>query len=118
VEIQVIAHYFLAGLAMYWLARDFTKDKFAGLLAGTLFMSSGAMVAHAEHLAIIDAMAWYPLVFMFARRALLDKTCESFVKRTGGMRVVARFFLSLQISSRRWRLTLLGAGSIIGRNLP
>ena len=35
-------------------------------------MSSGAMIAHAQHLAIVNANAWYPLVFMLARRGLLE----------------------------------------------
>ncbi len=30
------------------------------------------MVAHTEHLAIVDAMAWYPLIFLVARRALFN----------------------------------------------
>ena len=35
-------------------------------------MLSGAMVAHASHLAIINANAWFPLVFLLARRGLLE----------------------------------------------
>ena len=72
VEIQVIAHFFLAGLFMFYLAKDFTRDTTSALFGGILFMFSGAMVAHASHLAIIDANAWYPLVFLLARRGLLE----------------------------------------------
>src|SRR5262245_31687635 len=71
VEIQIVAHYFLAGLFMFHLARDFTRDNLSALFAGILFMCSGAMVAHAQHLAIINASAWFPLVFLLARRGLL-----------------------------------------------
>src|SRR5262245_47608607 len=71
VEIQIVAHYFLAGLFMFYLARDFTRDTLSALFAGILFMCSGAMVAHAQHLAIINANAWFPLVFLLARRGLL-----------------------------------------------
>ena len=71
VEIQIVAHYFLAGLFMFHLARDFTRDTLSALFAGILFMCSGAMVAHAQHLAIINASAWFPLVFLLARRGLL-----------------------------------------------
>ena len=73
VEVVEIIHFFLAGLFMYWLAKDFTKDDFSAMLGGVLFMSSGAMVAHTEHFASIEAMAWYPLVFLLARRGLLEK---------------------------------------------
>ena len=72
VEIVEILHFYLAGLFMYWLVKDFTKDDLSALLGGVLFMSSGAMVAHTEHFASIEAMAWYPLVFLLARRGLLE----------------------------------------------
>ncbi|HYK91832.1 MAG TPA: YfhO family protein [Acidobacteriota bacterium] len=73
VEVMEISHFFLAGLFMYWLAKDFTKDDLSAMLGGVLFMSSGAMVAHTQHYASVEAMAWYPLVFLLARRGLLEK---------------------------------------------
>ena len=72
VEIQIVVHYFLAGLFMFHLARDFTRDTLSALFGGILFMFSGAMVAHAQHMAIINANAWFPLVFLLARRGLLE----------------------------------------------
>ena len=72
VEIQIVAHYFLAGLFMFHLARDYTRDTVSALFGAIVFMFSGAMVAHAEHLAIINANAWFPLVFLLARRGLLQ----------------------------------------------
>lgn len=72
VEIQIIVHYFLAGWFMFYLARDYTRDTLSALFGGILFMFSGAMVAHAQHLAIINANAWFPLVFLLARRGLLE----------------------------------------------
>jgi hypothetical protein len=72
VEIQVIFHFFLAGLFMFYLARDVTGKTVPALLGGVLFMSSGAMVAHTEHILIVEAMAWYPLIFLVARRALFN----------------------------------------------
>ena len=73
VEVVEVAHFYLAGVFMYWLAREYTRDDLAALLGGVLFMSSGAMVAHTEHFATVEAMAWYPLVFLLARRGLLEK---------------------------------------------
>jgi membrane protein YfhO len=72
-EALEVAHFFLAGLFLFYLARDFTRNTLASLLGGVLFMSSGEMVAHTEHVASIEAMAWYPLVFLLARRGLLQK---------------------------------------------
>lgn len=72
VEIQIILHFFLAGLFMFYLAKDFTGHRLPAWFGGVLFMASGTMVAHTEHLATINAMAWYPLVFLLARRGLLE----------------------------------------------
>lgn len=72
VEIQIIFHFFLAGLVMYWLAREFVQSKAAALTAALLFMCGGAAVAHAQHLASGNSMAWYAAVFLLARRALLE----------------------------------------------
>ena len=47
VEIQIVVHYFLAGLFMFHLARDYTRDTVSALFGGILFMFSGAMIAHA-----------------------------------------------------------------------
>jgi hypothetical protein len=72
VEMQIILHFFLAGLFMFYLAKEFTGETLSALLGGVLFMSSGAMVAHTQHLASNDAMAWYPAIFLLARRGLLE----------------------------------------------
>lgn len=72
VEMQLIFHFFLAGLFMYFLAREFVSTPMPALLSGVLFMSSGAMVAHTQHLASINAMTWFPLVILLARRSLLN----------------------------------------------
>ena len=74
VELQLIVHFFLAGLFMFYLARSFVRSTAASLVSALLLMYSGAMVAHTEHLASIDAMAWFPLVFLLARRALLENS--------------------------------------------
>jgi Bacterial membrane protein YfhO len=95
VEAELIAHFFLAGLFMYWLAKDFTKDTFAALLGGVLFMSSGGMVAHTEHVATIEAMAWYPLVFLLARRGLLEKNWR--------WTISAGFFLGVENLTGHWQ---------------
>ena len=72
VEIQLIVHFFLAGLFMYYLARSFVRSRAAALVAPVLFMFGGAMVVHTQHLASVEAMAWYPLIFLLARRGLLE----------------------------------------------
>ena len=72
VEIEEIVHFFLAGLFMYYLARSFVQNRMAALFSAVLFQFGGAMVAHTEHVASIESIAWYPLIFLLARRGLLE----------------------------------------------
>ena len=73
VEIQIVFHFFLAGLFMYYLAKTFVTSTFPALLAALLYEFGGGLVVHAEHMASVESMAWYPLVFLLARRGLLEK---------------------------------------------
>ena len=95
VEAELVVHFILAGLFMYWLAKDYTKDTFSALLGGVLFMYSGAMVAHTEHIASVEAMAWYPLVFLLARRGLFEKNWR--------WTVAAGFFLGIENLAGHWQ---------------
>ncbi|MSO19509.1 MAG: hypothetical protein EXQ56_03460 [Acidobacteria bacterium] len=69
-EIQIVVHYFLAGLSMYWLVKDWTKKHLPALIAGVIYMFSGPLTTHAQHQSIVNALGWFPLVFLLARRAL------------------------------------------------
>ena len=95
VECQLILHFFLAGLFMYYLARSFVPDTVPALLGAVLFMLSGAMVAHTQHLASINAMAWYPLVFLLARRGLLES--NYFYTASAGM------LFGIQVLAGHWQ---------------
>ncbi len=95
VEVVEILHFFLAGLFMYYLAKSFVRRSVAALFGAVLFMFSGAMVAHTEHLASIESMAWYPLVFLLARRGLLENKSWA--------TVAAGFFFGIQILTGHWQ---------------
>jgi hypothetical protein len=69
-EIMVIAHYILAGWAMYLLASSFDLKRAPALFAGTAYMLSGFMITHAIHQQIITLVAWFPLVLLLFRIAL------------------------------------------------
>lgn len=69
-ELMVIAHYVLAGWAMYLLASSLDLKRAPALFAGAAYMLSGFMIAHAIHQQIITMVAWFPLVMMLFRAAL------------------------------------------------
>ncbi len=69
-ELMVIAHYVLAGWAMYLLASSLDLRRAPALFAGAAYMLSGFMITHAIHQQIITMVAWFPLVIMLFRAAL------------------------------------------------
>ncbi len=69
-EFMVIAHYVLAGWAMYLLASSLDCRRAPAMFAGAAYMLSGFMIAHAIHQQIITMVAWFPLIVFLFRRAL------------------------------------------------
>ncbi|HTY59831.1 MAG TPA: YfhO family protein [Bacteroidota bacterium] len=69
-ELMVIAHYALAGWAMYLLSSSYDLKRVPALFAGVSYMLSGFMIAHAIHQQIITMVAWFPLIAMLFRTAL------------------------------------------------
>ncbi len=69
-ELMIIAHYVLAGMSMYALARSFHLSQTPSIVAGVSYMLSGFMINHAIHQQMITLVSWYPLILLFFRRAL------------------------------------------------
>ena len=72
-ELVNVLHYFIAGAGMYYLARSFALHRLASLLAAITFAFSGFLVTHAIHQVITGVVAWYPLVYLFFRKALVSQ---------------------------------------------
>ena len=72
-ELMVIAHYVLAGWAMYLLASSLDLKRAPAVFAGATYMLSGFMITHAIHQQIITMVAWFPLIIMLFRIALTQQ---------------------------------------------
>ncbi|MEK9136616.1 MAG: hypothetical protein AAB393_05790, partial [Bacteroidota bacterium] len=70
-ELMIILHYVLAGVGMFYLGRSFDLRRWPALFAGATYMLSGFMITHAIHQYIITLVAWYPLVLLLFRKALV-----------------------------------------------
>lgn len=70
-EILIIAHIMLAGVSMYYLAKEYGIQKLFALISGLVFALSGFMTTHVIHQVIICQVAWLPLILFFFRKALL-----------------------------------------------
>lgn len=69
VYLQLIFHYFLAGLSMYVLCARLGHRWTASLVAAIAYMLSGYMVGHLSHILIYSA-AWLPLLVVLLDDAL------------------------------------------------
>jgi hypothetical protein len=58
----VVSVYVLAATSAYCLVRHLTGLRMAGALAGIVYGSAGAIMAHLGHLTIIYSAAWTPLI--------------------------------------------------------
>ena len=73
-----LAHLFLAGLGMYFLAQKWTKNNFAASVAGLTFVFNGVTLSCLTWPNYMVALGWMPWVVVLAERAW----------RTGGARKI------------------------------
>lgn len=62
-ELLALAHYLIASIGTYWLARAIGVGRPASVLAGAIFAYSGFLVAHLGHYSMLSTAAWAPFVF-------------------------------------------------------
>lgn len=73
-ELQIILHLMLGGIGTYYLAKDHGMKGFSALFSGVAFALSGFMITHAIHQVIICQVAWFPLILLMFRRALMRRS--------------------------------------------
>ncbi len=61
---QLLWHLGLAGLGTYGFCRAVGLDHFGSTLGGLVFMLSGFVIAHLDHLSITSTAAWLPVLFL------------------------------------------------------
>ncbi|MBI5472549.1 MAG: YfhO family protein [Ignavibacteriae bacterium] len=72
-EVVIILHFVLAGVGMFYLAKSFGLHNVPSLFAGAAYMLSGYMIVHAIHQQNVTLVAWYPLIMLFFRKALMEQ---------------------------------------------
>jgi hypothetical protein len=78
-EVQIILHIMLAGVSMYYLAKEFELPNFSAFITGVVFSLSGFMITHAIHQVIICQVAWFPLIVLLFRRAILRRSLAAMI---------------------------------------
>jgi hypothetical protein len=74
-EVEAIAHFWLAGVATYLFARRLLHHRGAALFAAITFAFGGYLTSYpSQQLAVLEADVWLPLLLFFADRALVDRS--------------------------------------------
>ncbi|HXV59443.1 MAG TPA: 6-pyruvoyl-tetrahydropterin synthase-related protein [Vicinamibacteria bacterium] len=67
----MLSSFVLSGLGMYLLARDLAGDKWAALIAGTIYLAAPYRFGHLLQLQLLT-LQWFPFVFWSLNRFLRD----------------------------------------------
>lgn len=78
-EVQIIIHIMVAGIGLYFLAKDFGINRISALFSGITFALSGFMITHTIHQVIICQVAWLPLIMLLFRKAILKSSVTSMI---------------------------------------
>jgi len=73
-EAMIILHYAIAGVCLYYLAKDLGARKLFALFGGVVYALSGFMIMQAIHETFVCQVAWLPLVILLFRRALIRRS--------------------------------------------
>jgi hypothetical protein len=65
-EIEAIAHFWLAAILMYLFVRQIIQSRPAGVIAALTFTFSGYLTGYpSQQLAVLEAVVWLPLILLF-----------------------------------------------------
>src|SRR5262245_9734310 len=73
-EVEIIAHYVIAGISMYYLAKSYGLENIYALFAAVVFTFSGFMITRAIHQPMICETAWLPLIILLFRKMMKERS--------------------------------------------
>jgi len=135
-EVQIVVHYMIAGVTMFFLARSYEIKPNYALFSGLVFALSGFTITRAIHHTVICETAWLPLIALLFKKTL-ERRSWSMMLLTGfvlGQTILAGFpqmslYIGLmmlfmfvyefgfQVKDRGWKeaypLIWFGAGAVL-----
>jgi Bacterial membrane protein YfhO len=99
-EYQVMAHYLLAALGAYLLARSFDLSRPSALMSAVVYAFGGFFASQTQHLGLINGAAWIPWLFCCVKR-FFESERWLFVVLAGGCLAMIIFagFPALMVAS-------------------
>lgn len=104
---QLLLHLIIAGLGMYAFCRVMRLDAVSAAAGGLVFMLSGFLIAHLNHLSIVSAVAWLPVMFLLAE--LMTTRA-----RAGAYAALLSLVVALQLTAGHAQMSFL---SVLGVGL-
>ncbi len=77
-RLHILLHFYVAALAMYSLMRSLRCGIAAAMLTAVAFVLGGPLLSLVNLLPTFFCIAWMPLTFLFARRAMIDHRPRDF----------------------------------------
>lgn len=69
----ILIHFFLAGLFMYGMMREFQYNRGSAIFSAITFGFSGYLTSLVDLLNNLASLTWMPLAFLFSRRFIIDE---------------------------------------------
>ena len=104
-RLHILLHFYLAALGMYAFCRSLHLGPPAAFFGGLLFGLGGPMLSLVNVLPFLFAMAWVPLILLFARRMLREPNRRDFA--------IAALLLGVQATVGE-PVTLLQTWALVG----
>jgi hypothetical protein len=102
----IVAHFVLAGMFSYAMARSLQISKVGAFITAATYASSGYLVAQLSNLPIMTGSAWFPLVFFLLVKTF-DTTRPIYAVLCGG--AIALQFLATQPQIVFYSLLIVGS---------
>jgi hypothetical protein len=76
-QFVIIAHFFVAQVAMYLMCRRLQCTMLSSVLAGVGYGFSSSLSLHTFHPMSVYHLAWFPLIFRFFHEAVVDRSLKA-----------------------------------------
>lgn len=109
-QLLIIAHFLVAQLAMFILARQLGLSVIGSIIAAIAYTFAAPLALHTHHPMFIEHLAWLPLVIVFLRRTIISPSIAAvgWCGLIGGMMLLSGapqmslYALSFSIAAALW----------------
>jgi len=98
-NLNCVIHFILGGIFTYFFAQVIGLGKTAGLISSIIFIFSGFLIGHVEHMDILNSAIWLPLILFFIEKILRENEKRYIYV------ILAGIFIGIQILAGHQQIT-------------